>query len=128
MPEPSRDFGTISMTGATTSARDSENDCSREKKFLRSKEPQFQRGVLRTNCIDCLDRTNIAQFACGLAAAGRQLYALGLTDTLKLDAGGLFGRALGDMYKRMGDAIALQYGGSAAHNTVSKHCGEFERQ
>ncbi|BBM99160.1 phosphatidylinositol 3,5-bisphosphate 5-phosphatase [Marchantia polymorpha subsp. ruderalis] len=118
VPEPSRDFGTISMTGATTSARDSENDCSREKKFLRSKEPQFQRGVLRTNCIDCLDRTNIAQFACGLAAAGRQLYALGLTDTLKLDAGGLFGRALGDMYKRMGDAIALQYGGSAAHNTV----------
>ncbi|MBA0756909.1 hypothetical protein Gotri_020046 [Gossypium trilobum] len=26
------------------------------------KPPTFQRGVLRTNCIDCLDRTNVAQF------------------------------------------------------------------
>ena len=25
-----------------------------------------QRGVLRTNCIDCLDRTNVGQFAVGL--------------------------------------------------------------
>ena len=24
-----------------------------------------QRGVLRTNCIDCLDRTNVGQFAVG---------------------------------------------------------------
>ena len=25
-----------------------------------------QNGVLRTNCIDCLDRTNVAQFAAGI--------------------------------------------------------------
>ncbi|KAG6547526.1 hypothetical protein Mapa_010974 [Marchantia paleacea] len=116
--EPSRDFGSMSMTGATTSARDLEKDRSREKKALRSKEPQFQRGVLRTNCIDCLDRTNVAQYAYGLAALGRQLYALGLTDTIKLDADCGVANALMVMYQNMGDALALQYGGSAAHNTV----------
>ena len=29
---------------------------------------QLQRGVLRSNCIDCLDRTNVAQFAVGAVA------------------------------------------------------------
>jgi hypothetical protein len=28
---------------------------------------RLQRGVLRTNCVDCLDRTNVAQFAFGLS-------------------------------------------------------------
>eukprot|EP00798_Chlamydomonas_sp_ICE-L_P001338 gene1338-32695_t len=37
----------------------------------------LQNGILRTNCIDCLDRTNVAQFAYGLAAFGRQLHELG---------------------------------------------------
>lgn len=32
-----------------------------------------QRGVLRTNCIDCLDRTNVAQFIVGAHALGRML-------------------------------------------------------
>jgi hypothetical protein len=34
---------------------------------------RFQSGVLRTNCIDCLDRTNVAQYAYGLAALARQV-------------------------------------------------------
>lgn len=33
----------------------------------------MQVGVVRTNCVDCLDRTNVAQFAMGLAGLGRQL-------------------------------------------------------
>ena len=37
-----------------------------------------QRGVLRTNCIDCLDRTNVAQFSVGAHALGLQLAAMGL--------------------------------------------------
>lgn len=49
---------------------------------------QGQRGVLRTNCIDCLDRTNVAQFAFGLVAFGRQLYKLGIHDVRDIDAGG----------------------------------------
>ncbi|PHT50672.1 Phosphoinositide phosphatase SAC1 [Capsicum baccatum] len=80
--------------------------------------PRFQSGVLRTNCIDCLDRTNVAQYAYGLEALGRQLHAMGLTDRPKVDADSSIAAALMDMYQGMGDALAQQYGGSAAHNTV----------
>ncbi|KAL5729842.1 Phosphoinositide phosphatase sac1 [Ranunculus cassubicifolius] len=80
--------------------------------------PGFQSGVLRTNCIDCLDRTNVAQYAYGLAALGRQLHAMGLTDMPKVDSDSSIAAALMDMYQSMGDALAQQYGGSAAHNTV----------
>ena len=39
---------------------------------------RMQNGVARTNCIDCLDRTNAAQFVIGKLALGHQLYALGV--------------------------------------------------
>ncbi|KAL3511577.1 hypothetical protein ACH5RR_024294 [Cinchona calisaya] len=45
----------------------------------------FQNGVLRTNCIDCLDRTNVAQYAYGLVALCRQLHALGFIDVSAID-------------------------------------------
>lgn len=80
--------------------------------------PRFQSGVLRTNCIDCLDRTNVAQYAYGLAALGRQLHAMGLTNEPKVDGDSSIAAALMELYQSMGDALAQQYGGSAAHNTV----------
>ncbi|KAK2978546.1 hypothetical protein RJ640_009505 [Escallonia rubra] len=83
-----------------------------------SNAAKIQSGVLRTNCIDCLDRTNVAQYAYGLAALGRQLHAMGLTDVPKVDSDSSIAAALMDMYQSMGDALAQQYGGSAAHNTV----------
>lgn len=33
----------------------------------------LQHGVVRTNCIDCLDRTNAAQFVLGKAALAHQV-------------------------------------------------------
>lgn len=100
--------------------RDRENEADQQQKSTKdpSAEPCFQNGVLRTNCIDCLDRTNVAQYAYGLAALGRQLHALGLSDVPKVDPDSSIAEALTDMYYSMGDALALQYGGSAAHNTV----------
>jgi hypothetical protein len=41
-------------------------------------EMKLQNGVCRTNCIDCLDRTNAAQFVIGKRALGHQLHALGV--------------------------------------------------
>lgn len=81
-------------------------------------KPLFQKGVLRTNCIDCLDRTNVAQYAYGLAALGHQLLALGLIDDPKVDPDSSLGEALMGLYENMGDTLAFQYGGSAAHNKV----------
>ncbi|KAM3759471.1 hypothetical protein ACB098_01G122700 [Castanea mollissima] len=100
--------------------RDRETDFNQQngKNSCGGEAPRFQSGVLRTNCIDCLDRTNVAQYAYGLAALGRQLYAMGLTDIPKVDPESTIAAALMDMYQSMGDALAQQYGGSEAHNTV----------
>ncbi|KFM27909.1 Polyphosphoinositide phosphatase [Auxenochlorella protothecoides] len=77
---------------------------------------RLQSGVLRTNCIDCLDRTNLAQFAAGLSALGRQLAALGLSGSARgLAPDSSAARALMDAYEAAGHAAAQQYGGSEAH-------------
>ncbi|XVF30074.1 hypothetical protein REPUB_Repub16aG0025500 [Reevesia pubescens] len=101
-------------------SRDRDGDLNQQTKsdYYDGEHPRFQSGVLRTNCIDCLDRTNVAQYAYGLAALGRQLHAMGLTDKPKVDPDSSIAAALMDMYQSMGDALAQQYGGSAAHNTV----------
>jgi hypothetical protein len=55
--------------------------------IAKAKERQWieQRGVLRTNCIDCLDRTNVAQFAMGIRFLTVALRVLGVTESLSLD-------------------------------------------
>ncbi|KAH8505530.1 hypothetical protein H0E87_012672 [Populus deltoides] len=80
--------------------------------------PMLQMGVLRTNCIDCLDRTNVAQYAFGLAALGHQLNAVGVVDNPKIDLDAPLADDLMGFYERMGDTLAHQYGGSAAHNKI----------
>lgn len=82
------------------------------------KPSTFQSGVLRTNCIDCLDRTNVAQYAYGLAALGHQLHSLGVVDNPKIDLDAPLADDLMGFYERMGDTLAHQYGGSAAHNKI----------
>lgn len=37
-----------------------------------------QHGVLRSNCIDCLDRTNVAQFFLSFTVVYRMLFTLGI--------------------------------------------------
>lgn len=77
-----------------------------------------QRGVLRTNCIDCLDRTNVSQFAVGMRALGQQLYAMGIRNTPLLENSSQLVRVLTQLYSVVGDAISMQYGGSEAHKNV----------
>ena len=52
-----------------------------------SSDLRLQSGVARTNCIDCLDRTNAAQFVIGKRVLGLQLQALGVIegDSLEYD-------------------------------------------
>ena len=50
-----------------------------------SGELTMQNGIARTNCIDCLDRTNAAQFVIGKRALGHQLYALGIISHTSID-------------------------------------------
>lgn len=77
-----------------------------------------QKGVLRTNCIDCLDRTNVSQFCVGMRALGQQLYAMGIRNTPILESRSQLVRVLMLLYSLVGDAISMQYGGSEAHKSV----------
>ncbi|RMZ77672.1 hypothetical protein DV738_g4287, partial [Chaetothyriales sp. CBS 135597] len=82
---------------------------------------KLQSGVARTNCIDCLDRTNAAQFVIAKKALGYQLKALGVIDDTNVeydsDATNLFTH----MWHDHGDTIAIQYGGSHLVNTMSTY-------
>ena len=80
-----------------------------------------QNGVARTNCIDCLDRTNAAQFVIGKRALGRQLQALGIIagKTVEYDTDCV--NTFTHMFHAHGDTIAIQYGGSHLVNTMSTY-------
>eukprot|EP00934_Nitzschia_sp_Nitz4_P008021 Nitzschia sp. Nitz4//scaffold1_size375055//278359//282522//NITZ4_000307-RA/size375055-augustus-gene-0.689-mRNA-1//1//CDS//3329541138//8011//frame0 len=86
--------------------------------------PMEQTGILRTNCIDCLDRTNVAQFSAGVEAMEQQLVVMGIRTSPNLDPSSNIVRVLIDMYVDIGDHIALQYGGSEAHKKVSTERNE----
>ncbi|KAL8137058.1 hypothetical protein V2J09_003059 [Rumex salicifolius] len=74
---------------------------------------RIQKGVIRTNCIDCIDRTNVAQFVQGSVALGHQLEDLGLDSGDEV----LMYKTM-EVYKKMGDALAWQYGGSASRSKI----------
>ncbi|KAJ0244769.1 SAC domain-containing protein [Hirschfeldia incana] len=99
-------------------ASDSAVENGNDSKDRQKEATMIQNGVLRTNCIDCLDRTNVAQYAYGLVAFGRQLHALGLTESTTIDLDNPLAEDLMGIYETMGDTLALQYGGSAAHNKI----------
>ncbi|KAH7279547.1 hypothetical protein KP509_37G024000 [Ceratopteris richardii] len=96
-------------------------------KDLQPVKRMFQHGILRTNCIDCLDRTNVAQYTFGLAALGRQMQMLGLGSSSQPYWNSNMAIEMMELYEDMGDALALQYGGSTAHNKVfSKWQGKWD--
>ncbi|KAG8749234.1 phosphatidylinositol-3,5-bisphosphate 5-phosphatase [Serendipita sp. 396] len=81
----------------------------------------LQKGICRTNCVDCLDRTNAAQFVFGKRVLGHQLYALGIVDSPNLVFDSDAVNMLTEMYHDHGDTIALQYTGSALVNRVETY-------
>ena len=72
----------------------------------------IQTGIVRVNCVDCLDRTNTAQFALGLVALRKQILALGVTNRDEIGYDMHCVRMLEEIYDSLGDTIALQYGSS----------------
>lgn len=72
---------------------------------------QKQTGVLRINCMDCLDRTNVVQSACARTALEAQLSAGSYTIDLQTDPSTSWFNTL---WADNGDAISRQYAGTAA--------------
>ncbi|XP_011878471.1 PREDICTED: polyphosphoinositide phosphatase isoform X3 [Vollenhovia emeryi] len=88
------------------------NSIQNKVKECFAKRGTVQTGIIRTNCVDCLDRTNTAQFAIGKCALGFQLCALGVLESPKLEFDSDCVRMLEELYEDHGDTLALQYGGS----------------
>ena len=80
----------------------------------------LQRGVIRSNCVDCLDRTNVYQQVIGTAVMVIQLRILGVEafepDNEYEEIYGI----LTEIYKQMGNELSSQYAGSLAHKQTIK--------
>jgi len=91
-----------------------------------------QKGVVRVNCIDCLDRTNLAQSVLARWVLGFQLECLGVLDTGERRRAAAAGDALDALHSlhhkawtAQGDALSLQYAGSSALRSDLTMHGEF---
>lgn len=83
---------------------------------------KIQKGIIRTNCIDCLDRTNAAQFIICKEALSYQLLSLGLiSESTTLDYDSDLINILTEIFHDHGDTIAVQYGGSNLVNTMDSY-------
>jgi len=84
-------------------------------------QPTFQEGVFRTNCKDCLDRTNMIQTILAKVSLLRQLKDLGIADferpsqavQMAADKTSFFA-TFRNMWGDNGDAISIQYAGTPA--------------
>jgi phosphatidylinositol 3,5-bisphosphate 5-phosphatase len=82
---------------------------------------KLQNGVARTNCIDCVDRTNAAQLMIGKKAFGYQLQALGIVESPDVEFDSDAITLFMDLWNEHGDIVAVQYGGSHLVNTMNTY-------
>jgi hypothetical protein len=78
---------------------------------LEGRQISCQKGVLRTNCMDCLDRTNVTQSACGRRALELQMKDEGIDMSLQSDQATQWFNTL---WADNGDAVSKQYASTAA--------------
>ncbi|MPC55919.1 Synaptojanin-1 [Portunus trituberculatus] len=83
---------------------------------------QLQRGTMRTNCLDCLDRTNRVQTYLGLDTLSKMLEYLGVANNGVIVQ--RFGNKLEEMWKDNGNRISQIYAGTGALQG-SKVCGDI---
>ncbi|CAJ0604121.1 unnamed protein product [Cylicocyclus nassatus] len=78
-----------------------------------------QCGVLRVNCLDCLDRTNSVQTAVGLLIARDQVASLNL-ESGKVNVAQRIEEILRDLWQKNGDLCSNIYAGTGALEGKSK--------
>ena len=77
-------------------------------------EISLQNGVVRTNCIDCLDRTNVFQQILGIAVIVIQLNKIGVNEKFPENENENIYGVLTELYRKMGHELSSQYSGSLA--------------
>ncbi|XP_077198671.1 synaptojanin-1 isoform X2 [Paroedura picta] len=81
--------------------------------YFDGKEIQrYQSGTVRTNCLDCLDRTNSVQAFIGLEMLTKQLEVLGLAEKPQLVT--RFQEVFRSMWSVNGDSVSKIYAGTGA--------------
>lgn len=101
--------------------------------YSEDKSMILQTGLSRTNCVDCLDRTNVAQWgisnfstrinysSLGKIALGFQLYAMGYVSDPLIATNGELTRVFEETWDEHGDIIAWQYAGSQLVHTIKTY-------
>lgn len=85
----------------------------------------YQNGVFRTNCIDCLDRTNVVQGMIGKVVLQHQLSRLGVTETgQRIDDVATFRNKYNNIWADNADYISKQYAGTGALKTDFTRLGK----
>ena len=88
----------------------------------------LQNGVIRTNCIDCLDRTNVFQQILGIAVLIIQLRLIGINETFPENENETIYGILTGMYKKMGHELSNQYTGTfALKQSITDHTSLFDK-
>jgi len=94
--------------------------------FLQSREGAVlarQSGVFRTNCIDCLDRTNVVQSLLARSNLQTVLVRLGvLQDHMRVEHQLQFEQLFKNVWADHADMISIQYSGTGALKTDFTRC------
>ncbi|KAL3377792.1 hypothetical protein AABB24_003941 [Solanum stoloniferum] len=90
---------------------------------------ELQLGVLRTNCIDCLDRTNVTQSMLGRKMLEFQLRRLGAFDAEEtISSHPNLDESFKLLWANHGDDISIQYSGTPALKGDFVRCGHRTAQ
>eukprot|EP01130_Rhizamoeba_saxonica_P008214 TRINITY_DN3321_c0_g1_i1.p1 TRINITY_DN3321_c0_g1~~TRINITY_DN3321_c0_g1_i1.p1 ORF type:complete len:1172 (+),score=263.44 TRINITY_DN3321_c0_g1_i1:305-3820(+) len=83
---------------------------------------EIQDGTIRTNCLDCLDRTNVVQGSFAKESLKYQLKSMGYKNTISdYDA---FGRLFKNLWADNGDSISRSYAGTGAMKSSYTRSGK----
>ncbi|CAD5211808.1 unnamed protein product [Bursaphelenchus xylophilus] len=105
--------------------RDTLKPLLREFGFFSSAENRKQKGFFRTNCMDCLDRTNVAQAMIAKESLKDQLIHLGIfAEQDDLDHFDTFLFVFRNLWADNGDEISRQYAGTGALKTDYTRVGK----
>lgn len=88
----------------------------------------LQEGVFRTNCIDCLDRTNVVQSMLAHRSLEDVLWALGILRTeQRLEHQSVFDGLYKNVWADNADFVSIQYSGTGALKTDFTRTGKRTR-
>lgn len=88
-----------------------------------------QKGVIRSNCMDCLDRTNVTQSALGKLALNKQLRSAGVLSIKEsVDDHPEFMSMFRNVWADHGDTVSRAYAGTGALKTDFTRTGKRSRE